>query len=250
MSDLNIRQGYRLGGGVDLFQICEQVRAVAEPIHREIQLREIAQQAAMILDQADLDGSERPASVVFAAFDGHNKHIGQIVSGEHDCATTRLSLSFGTDPETGIVYALADTDFQAYADALIDMEFGTYFPYWNEAEGGPRPFGIRSADWESRAAIWNRVLRGADAADPHSMLRLDIGALYADIDLLNDQEAILAAMPNMGARINVALNRIKSMTFESPGELVAFMSSMPAQAESIRTRLRPITLEDLTGVAP
>jgi hypothetical protein len=249
MSNLNIRQGYRLGDGVDLFQICEQVRAVAEPIHRTIQLREIAQQAAMILDQADLDGAERPASVVFAAFDGHNQHIGQIVAGEHDCATTRLSLSFGTDPETGTAYALADADFQAYADALIDMDFGTYFPYWTESDGDPRPFGIRSSDWEDRSSVWERVLRGADSADPHTMLRLDIGPLYADIDLLNDYEAILAAMPSMSARINVALNRIKSMTFESPGELVAFMNSMPAQAESIRGRLRPITLEDLTGVA-
>ena len=249
MSELNIHQGYRLGDGVDLFQVCEQVRAVIEPIHRGIQLREIAQQAAMILDQADLEGSDRPASVVFAAFDGHNRHIGQIVAGEHDCATTRLSLSFGTDPETGTVYALAHTDFQAYADALIDMEFGTYFPYWDEAEAGPRPFGIRSSDWEDRRSVWERVLRGAAPADPHTMLRLDIGSLYADMDLLNDQEAILAVVPNMSARINVALNRMKSMTFDSPAELVAFMSSMPAQAESIRTRLRPITLEDLTGVA-
>jgi hypothetical protein len=249
MSDLNIQQGYRLGDGVDIFALCGQVRAVIEPIHRDIQLREIAQQAAMILDQADLDGTDRPASVVFAAFDGHNRHVGQIAAGEHDCAATRLSLSFGTDPETGTVYALADTDFQVYADALIDMDFGTYFPYWDEAEGGPRPYGIRSSDWESRAAIWQRVLRGAEPEDPHTMLRLDVGALYADIDLLNDQGAILAAMPDLNARINVALNRMKSLTFGSPAELVAFMTTMPARAEEIRTRLRPITLEDLTGVA-
>lgn len=246
---IDIRQGYRLGDGVDLFSLAEQVRAVIAPIHRDIVIHMIAQKAATILDQADLDGTDRPESVVFAAFDKHNEHVGQIASGDHPCAPSRLSLSFGTDPATGIAYAAADTSFQMYADALVNMGFGTYYPYWDESEGGARPFGIRDEEWEARGETWTRVLRGADPSDPHTMLRLDVGPLFADIDLLNDPEAILAAIPDMGSRVNLALNRLQSLSFDSPGELVAFMATVPAQVEAIRTKLRPITIGDLTGVS-
>lgn len=246
---IDIRQGYRLGDGVDLFRLSEKVRAVVEPVHREIQIREIAQQAAMILDSADLNDTPRPESVIFDAFQAHNEHIGQILAGEHSCSTTRLSLAFADDPETGTVYALADATFTEYADALVNMDFGDYYPYWDESEGGHRPFGIRSDDWEGRGKIWNRVLRGADPGDPHTMLRLDVGAPFADMDLINDTDAVFAAMPPMDARINFALNRLQSTTFASPGELVVFMSSMPAKVEAIKTKLRPITLSDLSGVS-
>lgn len=245
---IDIRQGYRLGDGVDLFRLSEEVRAAVEPVHREIQIREIAQQAAMILDSADLNDTPRPASVIFDAFQAHNEHIGQILAGEHSCSTTRLSLAFGDDPETGTVYALADTHFTEYADALVNMNFGDYYPYWDEAEGGHRLFGIRSDDWEERGKIWSRVLRGADAGDPHTMLRLDIGAPFADMDLINDTDAVLAAMPPMDARINFALKSLQSTGFASPRELMVFMSSVPAKVEEIRSKLRPITLSDLSGV--
>ena len=62
---ITIHQGYVLPEGVDLFDLCARLRTAMAPVHRAIQVREIAQQAAMILDRADLQGEPRPESVAF-----------------------------------------------------------------------------------------------------------------------------------------------------------------------------------------
>lgn len=245
---LNISQGYRLHEGTDLFSLAADLRRIMIPIQRTLQIREIANLCASILDDADLQGTPRPKSVIFDALQANNEHVGQIISGEHNCYLPRLTVFFLNDPETGDVYAFAEVAHLEYAEALLEMDLGEYFPYWDEAEGQARPFGIRAATWEDRGKVWSRVLSDVNADDPTGILRVDLGSVYPDVDLLTETEAVFSEIPNMGQRINRALNGQGGIEVNSPEDVGSIMAELPVRYQHISTHLRPITMGDLTGV--
>lgn len=245
---LNIPQGYRLNRGTDLFTLVTDLRTVMLPVLRQIQIEEIARFCALILDEADLAGEPRPNSVIFDAFQAYNEHVGEIIAGRHpSCPLSRLTVFFQNDPESGDVYALAEVFHREYAEALVNMDLGEYFPYWDESEDSPRPFGITAAAWEARGGIWSRVLAGMSDDDPTGILRVDLGSTGADVDLLTETAAVHAAMPNLAQRINRALNA-GNTEVGSPEELSSLMAELPGRYQHISSRLQPISLSDLTGV--
>lgn len=244
---LNIPQGYRLHAGTDLFSLAADLRRTMVPIQRSLQIQEIASLCAMILDDADLQGIARPKSVIFDAFEAHNEHVRQIISGEHSCPLPRLTVFFLNDPETDDVYAVAEVAHREYAEALLEMGLGEYFPYWDETEGRERPFGIRAANWEKRGTVWSRVLADVSADDPTGILRVDLGSAYSDVDLLNETEAVFARIPDMGQRVNRALNGHGPIEVNSPEDIGSIMAELPMRYQHISTRLQPITINDLTG---
>lgn len=245
---LNIPQGYRLRGGTDLFALAEDLRLAMMPIQRSLQIREIATLCAMILDDADLQGLDRPKSVIFDAYQAHNEHVGQILSGEHSCALPRLTVFFLKDPETCDMYAFAEVAHREYADALLELDLGEYFPYWDEADGAERPFGIRAGAWEERGTIWSRVLADVSAEDPTGILRVDLGSAYPDVDLVNETDAVFGQLPSMDRRIHRALNQNGGIEVSSPDDIRNVMAELPLRYQHITQSLQPITLKDLTGV--
>ena len=246
---LNIRQGYRLHPDTSLFTLVEDLRRIMVPIQRSLQIREIASLCAMILDDADLQGTERPKSVIFDALEAHNEHVRQIISGEHSCSLPRLTVFFLNDPETGDTYAVAEVAHREYAEALLEMDMGDYYPYWDESEGMERPFGIRSGSWEERGKVWSRVFAEVSADDPAGILRVDLGSAYPDLDLLTETEAVYRQLPDLGQRINRAMNGTGGVIeVESPADVSSIMAELPARFQHISASLRPITLNDLTGV--
>lgn len=244
---LNIPQGYRLREGTDLFSLVKDLRGIMAPVQRKLQIREIARFCTMILDDADLNGQPRPKSVIFDALQAHNEHVGLIISGEHSCPLPRLTVFFLNDPETSEVYALAEVAHREYAEALADMEVGEYFPYWDETEDTPRPFGVRVSEWEDRGKIWARVMADVSEDDPTGVLRVDLGSAFADEDLLMESSSVLEEIPDMGKRINRAINE-SNEEIHTPEDLSALMAGLPARYQHVSAALRPICLNDLTGL--
>lgn len=249
--DLNVPHGYRLDPGTDLIDLAARLRTVMEPIRDRIEIRQVAEFAAKLLDAADLSGEARPAAVIFDAVQAQAEHIGQILSGEHGCPLPVLSVAVCDDPQSGELYALAFHRLEDYGRALDEMEMGEYYPYWNEeALDERRPVGVSAAEWGRRAAVWTRALRGTDPHEPHGMYRITVGSMFPDMNLVTRAEEVLAAMPSTEQRLNHAMHELHhAQDFSSPSELMAFAASVPAHAERIKSLLKPITLADITGGA-
>jgi hypothetical protein len=110
--------------------------------------------------------------------------------------------------------------------------------------------GITEAEWAERRAIWTRVLRGANPANPDGMFQIALGRANPDTDLLTRTNDVLAAMPDMEERIMLAANSLAGeQDFHSLDQHFAFAASMPGHLERFRTTLKPITLDDLAGGA-
>jgi hypothetical protein len=249
--DLNVPHGYRLESGTNILELAERLRTTMAPIRNRIEIEQVAEFAAKFLDAADLAGTPRPASVIFDAVQAQALHVGQILSGEHSCALPIVSVAVSDDPETGELYALMFFRHEAFGTALDEMEIGTYYPYWNEEDvEDRRPVGVSAAEWERRAQVWERVLRGADPHNPHSMFQIKVGSPFPGMDLVTHATEVFAAMPNHDQRVHHALHELhSSQEFHSPSEVMAFAASMPEHQERIENSLKPITLEDIAGGA-
>lgn len=249
--DLNVPHGYRLAPGTDLLELAGRLRAVMEPIRNRIEIDQVAEFASKFLDEADLAGTPRPASVIFDAVQAQSVHVGQILSGEHSCALCTVSVAVSDDPDTGELYALMFFKYSAFGSALDEMEIGTYYPYWNEeAVEDRRPIGVSAAEWERRAAIWHRVLRGANPHDPHSMFQIKVGSPFPGVDLISNAAEVFEAIPTMEQRVHHAVHELhNSQDFQSHSEVMAFVAAMPEHQERIQNSLKPITLEDIAGGA-
>lgn len=250
-SDLAVPHGYKLAGGTDLVSLAGRLRTALDPVRQRIEIRQVAEFAAKLLDAADLAGTPRPASVIFDAVQAQGEHVGQILSGEHACALTTGSVAVSDDPDTGELYALVFFPDEEYANAFDELEAGEYFPYWDEESlGERRAAGISAAAWERRAGIWERVLRGADPERPHGMFKIEVGSPFPDMSLINHAAEVFAAMPNENQRINHAIHDLShTQEFATPMDQMAFAASIPAHVERIRALLKPITLEDIAGGA-
>ena len=248
-SDLAILHGYRLPKGTDPLELAASLRAMAEPIRTKLELKEIARFATGILDEADLEGTKRPASVIFDAISAQAEHVAAIMAGEHNCPTVTLGLALTDDPVSGDLMALAFHSHEEYARGIDDLGVAEYFPYWDEeATGESRPMGVGATEWGARGIIWERALRGTDPDDPTGMFRIEFGSPLPGVDLLTRADEILAEIPDLETRIHHALHTLATeQEFESPAEAMAFMASMPAHQQRIANALRPITLSDLAG---
>lgn len=248
---LNVPHGYRLAPDTDLLDLAARLRETMEPIRDRIEIEQVAEFAAQALDAADLAGTPRPQSVIFDAVQAQAVHVGQILSGEHGCALSTLTVAVTDDPETGELYALMLPKHQAFAAELDEMELGDYYPYWNEeAADQQRPTGVSAAEWARRAATWTRVLRGANPHEPTGMFTIQIGSTYPDADLINRAEDVFAAMPTTEQRVHHAIHELQnSQEFSSPAEMMTFVASLPEHHERIQSSLKPITLADIAGGA-
>jgi hypothetical protein len=248
---LAVFHGYRLPEDTDLISLAETLRGVFLPIRDTLEIRDIAAQASRILGAADINGTPRPASVIFDAVQAHAAHVGQILSGEHDCALTVASAAVSDDPETGHLYLLLHARRPEYARAMDDHAIADYFPYWDEDEVLPgRPLGISSAAWEERRNIWTRVLRGADPATPAGMFQIALGSALPDMDVVTRTDEVLAALPDMEERVRFAFEMFAAaQDFNSLEQSFAFAASVPEQLDRFREVLKPITLADLAGGA-
>lgn len=246
---LNVPHGYRLEPGTDLLDLAARLRETMQPVRDRIEIEQIAEFAAKFLDAADLAGTPRPESVIFDAVQAQAEHVGQVLSGEHGCALNTLAVAVTDDPETGIMYALVFPRHEALRVAVDDMEMGEYYPYWNESEvGDPRPVGVSAAEWERRAVIWARVLRGNNPHDPHSMFQITVGTPHPGMDVVTRAAEVLAAMPTTEQRIHHALHELQhGQEFTSHAEMMAFVATMPEHHQRIQESLKPITLQDIAG---
>lgn len=248
---LAIFHGYRLPEGTDLISLAETLRGVFLPIRDTLEIRAIAAQASRILGVADIEGAPRPASVIFDAVQAHATHVGQILTGEHNCALPVASAAVSDDPKTGHRYLLLHARQPEYARAMDDHAIADYFPYWDENEGLPgRPLGISGPDWTERRNIWTRVLRGTDPANPAGMFQIALGSAQPDMDVVTRAGDVLAALPGMDERVQFAFEQLAAeQSFESLEQHFAFAASVPEHLDRIREILKPITLADLAGGA-
>lgn len=248
-SELTVLHGYRLPKGTDPLKLAASLREMAEPIRTRLELQEVARFATGILDEADLEGTDRPASVIFDAISAQADHVAAIMGGEHDCPTVTLGLAVTDDPVSGDLMALAFHSHEEYARGIDDLGIAEYFPYWDEeSTGQSRPMGVGATEWETRGVIWERTLRGTDPANPTDMFRIEFGSPLPGLDLLTRAEGILAEIPDLETRIHHALHALATgQEFESPAEAMVFMASMPKHHQRIAKALKPITLNDLAG---
>lgn len=248
---LAIFHGYRLPAGTDLVTLAETLRRTFLPIRDTLEIRDIAAQASRILGAADIAGTPRPASVIFDAVQAHITHVGQTLSGEHDCPLPVASAAVSDDPETGRLYLLLHARHPEYARAMDDHAIADYFPYWDETDGLPgRPLGISGAGWAERRNIWTRVLRGTSPATPSGMFQIALGNAMPDMDVVTRTDEVLAALPDMDERVRYAFERLAAeQSFASLEEHFAFSASVPDQLDRFREVLKPITRTDLAGGA-
>jgi hypothetical protein len=246
---LVVLNGYRLPEGTDLIVLAETLRTLFAPIRDTLEIQQVAGHAARIINEADIEGTERRQAVIFDAVQAHYEHVSKIVSGEHDCALTTANIAVSDDPETGRLYMLVFHRYREYAEAIDDAELAEYFPYFDEeAAGMNRPAGISKKAWDDRGAVWKRVLRGAPAGDPDGMFRIALGRTLPDMDMVMRAGEVLAAIPDLEVRAIAAVEDFANgQQFASMGELMEFQAALPAKLESIRASLRPITIEDLVG---
>ncbi|MCU6480132.1 hypothetical protein [Arthrobacter sp. A2-55] len=249
--ELAISHAWKLPAGTDIFTLANRLRPVVEPIRRNLEIREVAFFAAKILDQADLTGATRPASVVFDAVQAHAEHVKATLAGDHHCPLTTLKLACLDDPATGDILVMADFSHDEYGQALDDAEIGEFFPYWDEdATGESRPAGVSGAHWAARGEAWERALRGAPSAAPHGVFQIEFGSPLPGFDAITDTEAVLAAIPPMTTRVEVIMNEfLHGQEFHNPSEMIDFMASVPSHLERISNLLCPIALGDLSGGA-
>lgn len=246
-----IFHGYRLPEGTDLVGLAASLRNIVAPVRDLLELQEVAGHVARIMNEADVTGQDRRPAVIFDAVQAHTEHVASILNGEHDCHLPTLTVAVGDDPETGRLYALAFHHDREFARALDDAGFGEWFPYWDEAETDrERPPGITTAEWESRAGVWERVLHGASAETADGLFRISLGLTMPDFDMVNRAEEILAQVPGLDERVITALNSLaQGQVFTSPEQFFAFQASIPGHLDRLRDTLKPITLHDLVGSA-
>lgn len=241
--------GYRLPEGTDLLDLAAQLRALAAPVREAIELQEVAHHVSRIMDEADLNGQERRPAVIFDAVQAHAAHAASVLNGHLGCSLPTLTVTVGDDPETGRLYAVASFQHEEYAAALADAGFGEWFPYWDEVEAEQtRPPGISTAEWTSRAAVWERVLRGATPEAIDGLFTITMGNSMPDMNMVNRAEDIFALLPELDDRVVAALNGYASgRVFTSPEEFFEFQASIPGHIAHLKESLKPITLEDLVG---
>lgn len=245
---LDVPNGYRLARGTDLVSLAGRLRELAAPIRDALEIREVSHLATNILDRADLNGEQRPASVVFDAVSAQAEHVAAILTGGHECPTVTMGLAVTDDPVTGELLALALHGRNEYAAALDEAEEFQYFGYWDESTGRPAPEDVTPEEWADRGAMWERALRGADPECPDGMFRIELGSPLPGVDLVNRSAEILAQIPALETRVGAAAARlVEEQTFTSPMDAMAFMSSMGPRIATIENTLKPITLEDLAG---
>ncbi|QOT19431.1 hypothetical protein [Paenarthrobacter sp. YJN-5] len=246
--ELNVPHGYRLHPGTDLLALAERLRTALAPVRDRIEIEQVAEFVAKTVDAADLAGTPRPESVIFDAVQAQAVHVGQILAGEHSCHLNTVTVAVSDDPETGELYALMFPKHPAIATEIDELELGDYYPYWNEEDTEQqRPTGVSTAEWARRAEIWTRVLRGSSPFEPIGMFKIDVGNAYPDADLINRAADVFAVMPTLEQRVHHAMHELQNQEFESPGELMAFVASMPEHQERIESSLKPITLKDIAG---
>lgn len=246
---ISIFHGYRLPEGTDLIGLAEKLRTVIAPVRDLLELQEVAGHVARIMDEADVAGQDRRPAVIFDAVQAHAEHVGMMLSGEHYHPLPTVTVAVGDDPETGRLYALTFLHHREFARALDDAGFGEWFPYWDEEDTGrDRPPGITTAEWTSRASVWERVLRGSSSEKAEGLFRISVGFTMPDVDMVNRAEDILAHIPDLDTRAVTALNTFaQGQVFASHEQFFHFQASIPQHLERLRAALKPITLEDLVG---
>ncbi|WP_026535897.1 hypothetical protein [Arthrobacter sp. H14] len=246
---INVPHGYRLPEGTSLPELAERLRTVMEPVAHTLAIRETAQFATRILDKANIEGAPRPSSVIFDAVQEYSGHVSKILSGDHTCPLTVMSVAVTDDPETGALLALVFVQYDEFSRALDDMRFGEYWPYWDESAGGPRPTGVAGADWDERGLAWRRALRESDATKPSGLFKIDIGSAQPDISLVNQSQAVFDALPSVESRVKVnMMPLLNGMMFASADEANAYVASNEHRTR-LEELLKPITLEDIAGGA-
>lgn len=248
---LNVPHGYRLPMETDLLELAARLREAMEPVRDRIEIGQVAEFAAKAVDAADLAGLPRPEAVIFDAVQAQANHVTQILSGEHSCDLNTVTIAVTDDPETDHLYALALPRHPEFSRALDDMELGEYYPYWNEVETGhSRPKGVSAIEWDRRAVIWSRVLRGSSPFTPTGMFKIDVCSPQPDADLINRARDVFEAIPTREQRVHHAIHELqKGKEFTSHAEVMAFVASLPEHEERIQAKLRPISLEDIAGGA-
>lgn len=238
--------GWQAHEDIELMGLIQTLREALEPVHRGLVVARMARHAADVIDEADMTGTPRRSAVIFDALHRQTRAEAEAASGLREGHPLAAQLLFDTDPETSRLYLWGDVHYAAYARAVDETGAASWFPHWSESTAAGRPYGITAAEWQERAGIWERVLRGTDPADPSGRASLYIGS-PAGPGMLSEAQAVFEALPTVEERVVRWLDRDPERPV--PPDLAGYHQEMTERARHIHTSLKTISYEDIAGAA-
>lgn len=247
MNTETVAYGWEVAAGEDLLALAGTLRRELGTVHRSLVIAQVAVHAAVAIDEADAAGLPRRDAAIFDALDRYARFEEDLASGLVQGASPSMSLTFDTDPETGLLYMWGHMHFSQYVRAIDNLDVGTFMPHWDENGPAERPYGISSTEWSRRGAVWERVLRGAPPQEAAGRMILAVGSPTPDHSLLTEAGAVFAALPDDEQRAHHRAALTPGVP--APPDYTEYRSRVQESVAVARSLLKPITLADISGAA-
>lgn len=247
MNTETVAYGWELNAGTDLMALAADLRSELEAVHRSLVVAQVAVHAAVAIDEADAAGEPRRDAAIFDALARYARFEEDLASGLAQGASPSMSLTFDTDPETGLLYMWGQMHFSQYVRSIDDLEVGRFLPHWDENGPAERPYGISAGEWERRGMIWDRVLRSAPPQGTAGRMILAIGSHLPDHSLLTEAGAVYDALPDDEQRAHHRITLMPGMPV--PPDYTEYRTRIQEAVIHARSLLKPITFNDIAGAA-
>lgn len=247
MNTETIAYGWEINAGTDILALIGTLRGELETVHRSLVVAQLAVHAALAIDEADAAGVPRRDAAIFDAMERYTRFEENLASGLVQGVSPSMSLTFDTDPETGLLYMWAQVHFSQYVRTIDNLEVGVFLPHWDELGPAERPYGVSEKEWERRGRIWERVLRAAPPQDTAGRIMLAIGSHLPDHSLLTEASAVYDALPDDEQRAHHRLTLMPGMPV--PPDYTEYRAQIQEAVIGARALLKPITFNDIAGAA-